>query len=200
MTTAGKFERRNLRLPTDRYRGRNLHFVTLCFYDRRRFGEKPRVASWLIASLQKHAAICAFTIHAYCFMPDHMHLLAAATSDESNLIKFVEFFKQETAFEFARRAHRRLWQFKYFDRVLRASDSADRVAWYIWLNPVRKGLCLTLADYPFLGSFSELGKKLLRKSDVAEWIPPWKMTNPKAAALKTAALRPNLGRSVESHA
>jgi len=30
-----------------------------------------------------------------------MHLLAAGASDESNLVKFVESFKQETAVEFA---------------------------------------------------------------------------------------------------
>ena len=107
-------------------------------------------------------------------MLDHMHLLAAGASEESNLIKFVESFKQETAFEFARRTHRRLWQFKYYDRILRACDAADRVAWYIWLNPVRKGFCRTPADYPFLGSFTELGVKLLKGSVAREWTPPWK--------------------------
>jgi hypothetical protein len=103
-----------------------------------------------------------------------MHLLAAGTSEESNLVKFVESFKQETAVEFARRTHRRLWQFKYYDRILRASDAVDRVAWYIWMNPVRKGLCHTAADYPFLGSLTEVGTKLLTSANVVTpWSPPW---------------------------
>jgi putative transposase len=174
MTTLAGFTRKDIRLPTDRYRGRSQYFVTLCFHDRRRFGASPRLASCLIASLRKHASICAFFIHAYCVMPDHMHLLAAGASEESNLIKFVESFKQETAFEFARRTHRSLWQFKYYDRILRASDAADRVAWYIWLNPVRKGFCHTPADYPFLGLLTVLGAQMLKGSVAREWTPPWK--------------------------
>ena len=107
-------------------------------------------------------------------MPDHMHFLAAGASDESSLIKFVESFKQETAVEFARRTDRRLWQFKYYDRILRASDALDRVAWYIWMNPVRQGLCRTPTDYPFLGSFTEVGTKLLRSGLV---VAPWSPTS-----------------------
>src|SRR5579862_7708666 len=95
-------------------------------------------------------------------------------SDESNLPKLVESFKQETGVEFARRTHRRLWQFKYYDRILRASDRADRVAWYIWQNPVRKGFCHTPTHYPFLGSFTEVGAKMLRGPVASEWTPPWK--------------------------
>ncbi len=168
------FKRRNIRLPASQYRGRNFYFVTLCFHNRRRFGASAALASWLTARLQKHASTCGFFVHAYCFMPDHVHVLAAAAADESNLIKFIESFKQETGAEFAQRSHRRLWQFKYYDRILRSSDTPDRVAWYLWLNPVRKGLCCSPSEYPFLGSFTELGTRLLHGSVAADWSPPWK--------------------------
>src|SRR5437879_4816943 len=107
VTTLTVFKRKHIRLATGRYQGRNLYFVTLCFHNRRRFGANPCVVPWLIVSLRKHAAICSFFVHAYCVMPDHMHLLAAGASDESNLIKFIESFKQETAFDFARRTQDR---------------------------------------------------------------------------------------------
>lgn len=107
-------------------------------------------------------------------MPDHLHILAAGAADESNLVKFAEAFKQDTGAEFARRTGRRLWQFKYYDRILRGRDAADRVAWYIWMNPVRKGLCTKPADYPFLGSFTEIGARMLKGSVAAGWTPPWK--------------------------
>lgn len=168
------FQRKNIRLPADHYLGRKFYFLTLCFESRRRFGANPRVASWLIALLQKRATAWGFFVHAYCVMPDHLHILASAASNESNLMAFVESFKQETAHEFARRAHRGLWQFKYYDRILRVSDSPESVAWYIWLNPVRKGLCRAPAEYPFLGSFTEVGKRLLKASAATEWAPPWK--------------------------
>src|SRR5690349_14158541 len=161
---AADFNRKNIRLGADRYRGRALYFVTLCFQDRRRLGANPRLAFWLTANLRKHASRCAVWIHPYCSMPDHMDPLRAGAAEESNLVNFIESFKQETAVEFARRTHRRLWQFKYYDRILRASDAVDRVAWYIWQNPVRKGLCPTPIDYPFLGSFTEGGVKLLKGS------------------------------------
>ena len=171
---SAEFRRKNIRLAEENYRGRKLYFVTLCFESRRRFGADERLASWLIAELQKHAASSGFFVHAYCVMPDHIHVLVDAAADQSDLMAFVESFKQETGFQFARRAHRGLWQFKYYDRVLRGSDSPEGVAWYIWLNPVRKGFCRTPKEYPFLGSFTEIGARLLKGSSAVEWVPPWK--------------------------
>lgn len=180
------FKRKNIRLPASNYLGRRLYFVTLCFHERRRYGANPRLASWIVANLRKHSSLCGFLVHAYCVMPDHIHILAAGAAEESNAMVFIESFKQETAFAFARRAHRPLWQTKYYDHVLRQRDSVEGVAWYIWMNPVRKELCRTPADYPLLGSFTEIGARLLRQSRALNWTPSWKR-----AALKTAALHPN---------
>ena len=183
MPPSSTLNRKNIRLPSSHYRGRRIYFVTLCFHNRRRFGANPRVAHWVLQKLQKHAAICEFYVHAYCIMPDHVHVLAAAATESSNLIKFVESFKQETAVGFSSRTHRQLWQFKYYDHILRGRDSADRVAWYIWQNPVRKGLCRAPTDYRFLGSFTDIGSAILKRSTAQQWTPPWK-----TAALKAAAL------------
>ncbi len=174
MSTDTQFERKNIRLPATRYRGRGLYFVTLCFAGRRKFGENARLASWLIARLRRDAMECEFGVHAYCVMPDHLHLLAAGMTEESNLVKFVESFKQATAVEFARRTHKRLWQTKYYDHILRGSESADRVAWYIWMNPVRKGFCHEPKGYRFLGSLTEIGNRMLKGAVVPEWVPAWK--------------------------
>jgi REP element-mobilizing transposase RayT len=174
VSTSADLRRKNIRLPAGNYRGRRLYFVTLCFENRRPLGANPRIAQWIVHRLRKHAADCEFFVHAYCVMPDHLHILAAAAAETGNLVKFIEAFKQETAVEFARRTHRRLWQFKYYDRILRSTDSADRVAWYIWLNPVRARLCCASADYPFLGSFTGLGSRLLKGVATTDWTPPWK--------------------------
>jgi putative transposase len=168
------FRRKNIRLPAANYLGRRLYFVTICFDSRRRFGSNARVAAWLIKSLQKNASSHKFFVHAYCIMPDHMHFLADAATDSSNLMEFVESFKQETGFDFLRRTHRHLWQYKYYDRILRGADAPEHVAWYIWLNPVRKNLCQSPLDYPFLGSFTQIGAKLLKGSIAPQWVPPWK--------------------------
>ena len=174
---------KNIRLPAERYLGQQLYFVTLCFHHRRRLGANPRIARWLIDEPRSHAAVCEFFVHAYCIMLDHVHFLAAGASETSDLLKFVILFKQKTASEFVRATHRSLWQFKYYDHILRGRDSADRVAWYIWLNPVRKGLCLTPAAHPFLGSFTLVGQRMLKATAVAEWTPPWKSAVPRVTTL-----------------
>jgi putative transposase len=166
--------RKNIRLPSEAYRGRRLYFVTICFHNRSRLGANPRIARWLINELQKHAVACEFFVHAYCIMPDHVHFLVAASAETSNLTKFVESYKQATAFAYARKTKSELWQAKYYDRVLRGRDSAEGVAWYIWLNPVRQGLCATPTEYPLLGSFTDVGMKMLRGTAKSDWAPPWK--------------------------
>jgi len=181
MPLPAKFERKNIRLSASRYLGRGLYFVTLCFDHRRKLGANPRIASWIIERLRSHATACRFSVHAYCVMPDHVHMLAAGTSEESNLVKFVESVKQDTGAAFARRTGKRLWQFKYYDHILRASDSADRVAQYIWMNPVRRGLCGEPSEYAHLGSFTKIGRQMLHGSAVPEWSPPWRMTRRVAA-------------------
>lgn len=107
-------------------------------------------------------------------MPDHLYVLVAGGSDEGDLTTFMMSLKQETGAAFARRTRKCLWQFKYYDHILRASESADRVACYIWMNPVRKGLCAAPAEYPFLGSFTRIGKEMLQAVARPEWPPPWK--------------------------
>ncbi len=107
-------------------------------------------------------------------MPDHVHLLVEGANDGSDLLGFVGRFKQQTGFEFERKTKRRLWQFKYYDHILRKSARADSVAWYIWQNPVRKGLCIAPSDYPFSGSLTKYGNALLRSSGQSTWLPPWK--------------------------
>jgi putative transposase len=168
------FTRTNIRLAAPRYIGRQCYFVTICFHQRRRYGANPRIATWIIRRLRSHAEACAFLVFAYCVMPDHFHLLAVGASETSNLTKLIEAFKQESAIEFSRKTQRPLWQTKYYDHILRANDSVQRVAWYIWLNPVRKGLRAAPADYPYSGAMTPAMRALFRRSAAVEWLPPWK--------------------------
>jgi REP element-mobilizing transposase RayT len=184
------FARKNIRLRPPRYLGRQIYFFTLCFDNRRRFGGNARIAQWIISLLRQHANEWNFFVHAYCVMPDHVHILAVGAKDGSNAVAFIESFKQDTAHEFTQRTHRRLWQFKYYDRILRRRDSVDRVSWYIWLNPVRKGVCADPRDYAFAGSFTEIGMKLLRSFTPLEWRPPWKKEEVNVAPVLSRRLRP----------
>jgi REP element-mobilizing transposase RayT len=169
-----EFRRTKIRLPADNYRGQRRYFVTLCFHRRRKFGADPRIALAIIDQLRKHTLACLFAVLAYCVMPDHIHFLARGESEASYLIKFIESFKQETGEEFARRGGGALWQTNYYDHILRERDGVERVAWYIWLNPVRQGLCAAPADYPFSGAMTPAMAELFRGSSKVQWTPPWK--------------------------
>ena len=91
-----------------------------------------------------------FTILAYCFMPDHLHVLLQGTQD-SRLIPFVQRFKQATGYRFKERTGTTLWQRSFYDHVLRGEEDMEQVAEYIWNNPVRAGLVQDRDSCPFWG-------------------------------------------------
>ena len=133
-----------------------------------------------MSPLIKHARAKHFEIQAYCFMPDHLHLLTNGKEGDANLLRFSAGFKQESAFTFKRRTGMRLWQKKYHDHILRANDFWQSVAWYVWNNPVRKKLCQRAEDWPFSGSFTLDWQKLL-SAGVEPWSPPWKNASQEAS-------------------
>jgi len=93
-----------------------------------------------------------FGIPAYCFMPDHVHILAIGEELDSDLEAFLARMKQKTGFDFKKLHRTRLWQDGYYDRILRNDEQTIVVARYILDNPVRAGLVTDCRDYPFSGS------------------------------------------------
>jgi putative transposase len=89
---------------------------------------------------------------AYCFMPDHMHLLIEGQSEASDALAFVHRAKQLSGYEFSKMFGRTLWQPSFNDHILRDDEATLSVARYIFENPVRAGLVKNPEDYPFLGS------------------------------------------------
>jgi REP element-mobilizing transposase RayT len=84
-------------------------------------------------------------------MPDHVHLLVLGRAESSNLVWFIQRFKQKTAFYFKQASGTSLWQQSFYDRVLRVEEDLVTVALYIFANPVRAGLASSQAEYPLLG-------------------------------------------------
>ena len=85
-------------------------------------------------------------------MPDHLHVLAQGTSDDSDCRRFIARGKQYSGFYFRRQFGTRLWQHYGFERVLRDNEPTFVVARYILENPVRAGLAASVEEYPFVGS------------------------------------------------
>ena len=165
------FQRKNIRLAAPRYFGLQCYFLTMCTQNRvARFGD-PGLVGDLLRLLKESAEVHRFAVSAYCFMPDHLHFLTHGTEENSDLTAFANVFKQRSGYAFQRTSGQRLWQKKYYDHILRGNEQWERVAWYIWMNPVRKGLCGRPEEWSFSGSFTVDWRGLLPAN---EWIPPWK--------------------------
>ena len=171
-----EFAHKNIRLRPESYRGTRLIFITLCCEGRKSVFADGKTARWLIDCVRKQAEANRFAVHAFCVMPDHFHALVQGFDPASNLLRFLKILKQKTAFQHRQRFGETLWQKKFFDHIVRSQASRDRVAWYIWMNPVRKGLCAKPEDYPFSGSFMTDCRGAARPSSL--WHPLWKKNDP----------------------
>lgn len=166
------FTHKNIRLHPAKYLGQSSHFVTICCAGRRRVYSDQAMAARLIETLRKQSDAHRFAVYAYCVMPDHFHFLASGLDPASNLLAFVKNLKQTTSRGYHREFHAMLWQKKFYDHILRAHDNALAVAGYIWMNPIRKGLCRDPREFPYSGSFVIDWKKAIGPAE--EWTPDWK--------------------------
>jgi putative transposase len=115
------------------------------------FTEEALVTA-IVAQMTHAAETWRFAILAYCFMPDHLHLLVEGAGEDANLVRFAHAMKLRTGYEYRRVSPEPLWQKGYFEHVLRDEELTPVVARYILGNPVRAGLCAEPTDYPFSGS------------------------------------------------
>jgi REP element-mobilizing transposase RayT len=166
------FRHKNIRLDHWNYLGQRWFFLTLCCANRRKHFASSKFCDDFLDILRSNAATHEFAIHAYCLMPDHVHLLAEGLQPQSDLIQFMRAIKLKTSTPFERKTGKALWQKKFYDHILRNSDSPDAGAWYIWMNPVRANLCRHPEEYPFLGSLT--GKWPQTSQPPVEWLPPWR--------------------------
>jgi len=139
-------------LKTFDYLGLHRYFLTFCTNYRRHAFQNGDVVNLVLAQISRTARESAFELLAYCFMPDHLHLLVEGTGDNSNCRRFIKSAKQYSGYYFEKDFKQKLWQRYGFERVLRDDEATLVVARYILNNPVRAGLVADPRDYPFAGS------------------------------------------------
>jgi putative transposase len=164
--------RKSIHLEAFRYLGQKRYFVTICSYHRDQTFASENRARWILELLRTESVFNSFVIHAYCLMPDHLHFLAEGTDSASDLKRFVRNFKIKASRPYAKEAGDRLWQRDFYEHVMQLTDSFESIAWYIWMNPVRKGLVAKPQEYPFSGSFTGMRMPIAWNSP--SWSPPWK--------------------------
>ena len=140
-------------LPGFSYIGRYRYSLTFCTFDRRQLFLDAGTATMTWGHILRAGKNNDIETVAYCFMPDHLHLIAEGVSETADLKRFIAGAKQVSGFEYAQ-ANRgsRLWQRYGFEHVLRDDESTQRAVRYILENPVRAGLVEHPRDYPQIGS------------------------------------------------
>jgi REP-associated tyrosine transposase len=134
------------------YTGFHRYFLTFCTFERHMYFREAKQVELVCGQILRAASECGFALLAYCFMPDHAHLLASGECDDANLKKFVARAKQYSGFYFKKTMKVTLWQRYGFERVLRAEEDTPSIVRYIVWNPVRAGLVADPMEYPFWGS------------------------------------------------
>jgi len=144
--------RRPKRLPDFPYIGFYRYSLTLATYGRDRFFVAEEPVAEARTQIERTSEEDQFAVLAYCFMPDHLHLVVEGRAETSDLRRFVRIAKQRTAFVFRTKLGIPfLWQEGYYERVLRSDEATEIVVRYVFDNPVRAGLAQTPWEYPYSG-------------------------------------------------
>lgn len=157
--------RKRNRLSLDVYRGPGRYFETMTTAGRHAWFRDGEIVGYCIKALKNACETEGFALEAYCFMPDHVHLLARADV-ESDLVRLVHRLKQQTGWWFRNRyvtgglkasptspAERpSLWQTSYYDHVLRQDEDMRDVIRYMLENPIRAGLAASAGEHPYAWS------------------------------------------------
>ena len=140
------------KLPRAHYVGRRTHFLSACAFCRHSLFRDPVTCEFVVGQLLRASRKHGFVVIAYVLMPDHIHALVEGTRDDSDLLKWLDLFRQLSAYRVKRRSRAVLWQDGVWDYTLRDDDSVAGIASYIVWNPVEAGLVSRPELYPYSGS------------------------------------------------
>ena len=109
----------------------------------------PRVAR-MVEDALLHFQGRRYALHAWCIMPDHVHVLVTPFHDRP-LGSILHSWKSFTANETNKMLHRAgaLWQRESFDHLVRSPETFAKFVAYIEANPVEAGLCPEASAWQF---------------------------------------------------
>lgn len=122
--------------------------------DRARFGPRwlrdPRVAEIVVQRiLSGEDGRNPYAAHAFCVMPNHVHLLLTPLAQLSKIMQDLKGSTARLANLVLKRTGARFWQDESFDHWVRSLAEFDKTLDYIELNPVKAGLANRREDWPW---------------------------------------------------
>ena len=90
-----------------------------------------------------------WTIHAYCLMPNHYHLILEATQRllSEGMHRLMGLYAQRFNERYNRSGH--VFQGRFDSRVIESAEHFDHALAYVHLNPVAARLCASADDWPW---------------------------------------------------
>ncbi len=113
----------------------------------------PDIAKMVLSELDSLENEFCWKIPATVLMPTHVHLLCVGENANISLDKFFKRFKGRTAVKANKILGREgspFWAEEIFDHWCRNSQKEESVNRYIRNNPVKAGLVIKSADWPWL--------------------------------------------------
>ena len=158
------------------------HELTFCCYRRIPFLRSDRTCQWLADAIDHSRQQLEFSLWAYVFMPEHVHLIVYPRRDQYDIsvilkaikqpvgLKAVQYLSVEAPQWLSRitvrrgqRQEHRFWQAGGgFDRNIIEPKTLFTMIDYIHANPVRRGLVQRSADWKWSSSDWCEGKNTLR--------------------------------------
>jgi putative transposase len=149
------------------YVGRYSYLLTCVTFARSTIFTSDATVDLVWSHIVRAARERQFEVIAYCFMPDHAHLIAEGCTAESNLKAFASAAKQYSGYYY-KQSHppQTLWQHGSNDHIIRDEvELLDKIR-YVVNNPVAAGLVSRPEDYPYLGSQRWSRDELIRRARI----------------------------------
>ncbi|MBU8933681.1 MAG: transposase [candidate division Zixibacteria bacterium] len=140
----------------------------LCFFTHVTYNRKPVLIDHfdlLWASIEHYSAEEDFDLIAWVVLPDHMHMLVETSS--RNASDVMKRMKQSFGAKVRSRLKLksgRMWQYRFWDHIIRDQDDLNQHIDYIHYNPVKHGLAHCPADWSY-SSFPQFQKKGIYQPD-----------------------------------
>lgn len=140
------------RLRNFDYLGAHRYFLTWCCFERQPLFQDPDVVERTMSQILRAREPAGIDIVAYCFMPDHLHMLVEGVRPDANGRRFFTLAKQYAGFTHSRATGNRLWQRHGYEHVVRSDQTSRAVSRYVLENPVRAGFAASVGEWPYSGA------------------------------------------------
>ncbi len=135
--------------------GYSVYFFTASTAQRSPLFRKDPMAQLFMEVLFHYQDHKNYLLHEFVLMPDHFHLLISPTLSLERSLQLIKG-------GFSYRAKKELgftgeiWDKSFYDRRVRAAEDYYNFRQYIRQNPIKQGLVIALANYPYSSTRPEL--------------------------------------------